>query len=751
MTNPTTFGQLLRHLRKRAGMTQGDLAAAAGYSVSHISALEKGQRQPDPQAVAERFVPAFATLGEARLVDRMLELAAGDAIHGAPPAKLLGRDAELDEICERLRNHPGRLLTLTGPPGIGKTSLARAVTHALAPFYADGVCIVWLGAVESVELVAPAIATALGIAENNLPPAARLVAHLRRREMLLVLDNFEQVMAAAQLVAELLAACPGLRFLITSRERLRLRAEQSIPIRPLDSRAAVELFGARVRAQDANHQLTTSEQDTVAEICRLLDDLPLAIELIAAHALMLSPAALLERLRDRRIDLLGQSGDDLPADQRTLTAALQRSYSLLTAEEQRLFRTLGVFAGSVGVDALEWFGFDLRTVQALANKSLLRLESAGSTRRAVLLETVRDYALLRLHEAGEAVAAEHGRLAWCVMLAEQAEPMLHSAAQTSWLQGLESDRYNFYAALRTALDTGSVADAVRICVALRHFWVARNHVAEIAAWLGAIHRAAEQVDLEEQLWVRLLNCEGTIAFYRAEYAAASVHFAAALARAEAIGDRQGMAYALDGLGAEAANRGDLPAARACSAASLVHSTSIGDHWLAGITLMNLGEIARMEDDLSQAARHYSESLNKSAACRRSLLHCRGGDQPGAGLPASGRPCAGRARAAPEPGIGLAGGERAGRCAGTGEAGRHTGNAGLYNRRAAFRPCPGAAPGQWRDRAAGRPGRPRSTGGALAAAARCARLRRCRRSGRPPAVASDPRGVGRLDLTPAQRQ
>ncbi len=481
MTNPTTFGQLLRHLRKRAGMTQGDLAAAAGYSVSQISALETGQRQPDPQAVAERFVPAFATLGEARLVDRMLELAAGDVSRGAPPVKLLGRDVELDAICERLRNHPGRLLTLTGPPGIGKTSLALAVSHALAPFYAEGACIVWLGAVENVELVAPAIASALGLVEGSQPAAVRLVPHLRRRELLLVLDNFEQVMPASPLVAELLAACPRLRILITSRERLRLRAEQSVQIRPLDNRTAVELFVARVRAQDARYELPPVQRDTVAAICRLLDDLPLAIELIAAHALTLPPAALLERLADRRLDLLDPPGDDLPAEQRTLTTALQRSYALLTAEEQRLFRTLGVFAGGAGLDALTWLGFDLRTVQVLANKSLLRLESAGDTRRAVLLETVRDYALLRLHEAGEAAAAEHGRLAWYVMLAEQAEPMLHSAAQTSWLQRLESDRYNFYAALRTALDTGSVADAVRHCGALRHFWVARNHVAEIAA------------------------------------------------------------------------------------------------------------------------------------------------------------------------------------------------------------------------------------------------------------------------------
>ena len=524
--------------------------------------------------------------------------------------KLLGRDAEIDAICQRLASHPGRLLTLTGPPGIGKTSLALAVVHAAAPFYAGSACVVWLGAVESVDLVAPAIASALGLVESSQPPMVRLIAHLRRKELLIVLDNFEQVMPAAPLVADLLTACPALRILVTSRERLRLRAEQSIPIRPLDNQAAVELFIACVRRQDTGYELPPPMRADVAEICRQLDDLPLAIELIAAHALALPPAALLDRLRDRRLDFLNQHAANLPADQRTLTAALDRSYTLLTTEEQRLLRALGVFTGGVSLEAIDWLGFDLRTVQALANKSLMRLESIGDNRRVVVLETVRDYAFRRLEEAGEVATAQRGRLAWCIGLAEQAEPLLHSAAQTEWLQRLEPERHNFYAALHAALEAGAVAEAARLCVALRHFWVARNHVAEIARWVGAILAAADNADLDVHLWVRLLNCAGTIAFYRADYAAANAHYAAALARAEAIGDRQGIAYALDGLGAEAANRGDLPFARACSDASLEHSIAIGDHWLAGITLMNLGEIARTEGDLAAAARHYRASLSR---------------------------------------------------------------------------------------------------------------------------------------------
>ena len=163
-----------------------------------------------------------------------------------------GRDTEVDAICQRLASHPGRLLTLTGPPGIGKTALALAVAHAAAPFYADSARVVSLAAVESVDLVAPAIASALSLVESSEPPTARLIDHLRRKELLLIIDNFEQVMATAPLVADLLAACPALRILVTSRERLRLRAEQCSPIRPLADRAAVELFLERVRRQDAH-------------------------------------------------------------------------------------------------------------------------------------------------------------------------------------------------------------------------------------------------------------------------------------------------------------------------------------------------------------------------------------------------------------------------------------------------------------------------------------------------------------------
>jgi predicted ATPase/DNA-binding XRE family transcriptional regulator len=600
----TTFGSLLRVLRKRAGMTQGDLAAAAGYSVAYISALETGQRRPDPTTVRNHLAPVLAVAADPRLLERLYVLAGGAA--ESAPGTLLGRDAEIAALGQRLLRHPGRLLTLTGPPGIGKTSLALAVAQDLAHTQANGVCVVWLGAVADSALVAAAIASALGIVEDERPPHARLIAHLRNRRLLLLLDNFEHVTPAAALVADLLQTCPHLRILVTSRARLRLRAEQSIPVAPLADAAALALFVARVRAQDAGYTLPPEQQPVVAEICRLLDHLPLAIELIAAHALTVPPDTLLALLRDSRLDLLGGRAPD--AEPGTLTAALQRSYALLAPAEQQLLRLLGIVDGGAGLDAVAWLGGELRTVQALADKSLVRLDAAGAARRVWLLETVRAFARQLLRECGELELAEQRRLAWCLALAEEAAPLLHCAAQTQMLQRLEPERYNFYAALHYAVGAVAVADAVRIVVALRHFWVARGHLAEIAPWLALLQAEAARTGLDAALWVRLLNCAGTIAFYRGEYAAAGATFRAALQQAEATGDRQGIAYALDGLGAEAANRNLLVAARTYSMDSLAHATAIGEHWLAGITLMNLGEIARMEGDLAAAAQHYRAGM-----------------------------------------------------------------------------------------------------------------------------------------------
>ena len=620
---PTTFGDFLRFLRKRAGLTQSDLGAAAGYSVSFISTLESGKRRPDPAAVSQRFVAALRLENEPNLAARLLELAGGPAVldvssaapaHAAGstlpqlPVELIGRRDDVDWICRRLMVHPGRLMTLTGPPGIGKTSLALAAAHALQSLHRDGARFVALETVEQPELVAATIAAALGIPETPLAADQRLAAFLRDKEVLLALDNFEQVTAAATLVAELLAGCPLVRVLVTSRERLRLRAEQVYPVPPLGLAPACALFVERSRAADPTLAFAGDDLDTIEAICRKLDGLPLAIELIAAQSELLSPAALLARLNDRRLDMLQGGAPDLPPEQRTLTNAIHRSYSLLPPAEQGLFRALGGFAGGCDLAAVDMLGFDLGTVQALVHKSLIRMEPAGGERRIVQLETLRDYARRQLAAAGETEGVEEQRLAYLVALAERAEPQLHSAAQLDWLHRLEANLPNLFGALDFALAAHRPVAAVRLAAALSHFWVTRNHLAETMRRLTLLRAALAAQDLDDHLWARLLNCQATLAFYLGDFDQARGCYTAALEHAERAGNRADLAYALDGLGADAANRDDLAAARAFSEQSLAHALAIDDRWLAGLTLMNLGEIARTENDYVTAGRRYAESL-----------------------------------------------------------------------------------------------------------------------------------------------
>ncbi|HHW86425.1 MAG TPA: XRE family transcriptional regulator [Chloroflexi bacterium] len=613
MHGAADFGAVLRYLRKRAGLTQGALAAKAGCSVALISALESGQRRPTAALVRTQLAPALATAGDARLLDRLLALAAPDvaAAHDATVGVLLGRDAEIDALAQRLMTHPGRLLTLVGPPGVGKTSLAQAIVRVLTPFHADGAYTVWLGDLSGAEFASAAIASALHLVEDSRPPAVRLSEQLRRREALLFLDNFDNLVGTqTALVADLLKVCPRLRILVTSRSRLKLRAEQSIQVQPLDRRSAVELFIVRVRNHQPDYTPTPVQQEVIGELCRQLDDLPLAIELIAAHAEEMTAEELLAHVRTDRLALLGKRAASLSPDQRTLTAALQHGYALLTPTEQHALRQLSVFDGGAALDGVAALGIDLPVVQALADKSLVRLESVGEVRRVRMLETVREYATMLLTAAGEFDDAQQRRLAWCVALAEQAAPLLHSAAQTHWLQRLEAERHNFYTAIHFSITQRDIASAIRIVVALRHFFVARSHLAEIAPWLDSIELEAGRLESDPGLWARFLNCKGTIAFYRAQYDLASACFLAALTPAGAAADRREFAYASDGLGVLSANRGDLHAARLFSQTSLEQATMVGDDWLAGIALINLGEIARMEGDLDAAAAHYRGSLER---------------------------------------------------------------------------------------------------------------------------------------------
>ncbi len=500
---------------------------------------------------------------------------------------LVGRGAELAELTGRLRDPAVRLLTLVGPGGTGKTRLALEVATSAVDDFPGGVSFVRLAAVTDGALVVAAVAAVLEVREVPDQPLLDTVrTALGERPVLLVLDNFEQVLDAAPVVASLLEAVPQLRVVVTSRTALRVSGEHEYAVPPLSLPdlerlprpealgriEAVELFVARARSVRPGFALDDGNAEAVARICVRIDGLPLAIELAAARLKVLSPGAILQRL-GHCLDLLTGGGRDLPDRQRTLRATIDWSFGLLAESEQQLLARLGVFVGSFSLDAAEAVCVggpaDPDVIDGLAtlvDNSLVRPAGGVVDLRFRLLETVREYAVERLHESSNEVRTDDLRRRHAghfVHLAEAARPDLDGPDAPVLLEQLEADAANLRAAFEWAVGR-ELASAARLGVALRLFWLARGRLTEGREWLASIDGSRLPPDLAAALAVT----SGTLAYYQTDWDVAVSQLEAGLAGSRAVGDPGGAASALCLLAGIAVMRGNAASGAALAEEAL---------------------------------------------------------------------------------------------------------------------------------------------------------------------------------------
>jgi predicted ATPase/class 3 adenylate cyclase len=562
------------------GYVGGDVHRAA-----RIAAAGHGGQVLVSASTAQLVELELTDLGEHRLKDlsapeRIYQLGVGDfpALTSlyrtnlpVPATPFLGRARELSEVVELLADDDARLLTLTGPGGTGKTRLALQAAAMASDAYPDGVWWVPLAALHDPALV-------LATAAHTLGSKNGLAEHIADKRLLCLFDNFEQVVEAAPDLAALVSDCPNLDVLVTSRERLRVRGEQTYPVPPLAETDGLTLFVTRARAVDP----AFVPSEAVRELCLRLDELPLALELAAARTALFSPEQLLEKL-SQRLDLLKGERDADPRQQ-TLRATIEWSYDLLADDEQRLFARLAVFSGGSTYDAAEVFaGADPDILQSLLDKSLLRRRDSPLGPRYWMLETIREYATERLEASGEAEVLRRRHAEWLLALARALEP--HAPVAKEWLDSLESEHDN----LRVALDRLPVqADtelALSLAEAVWRFWKMRGHQLEAQRQLERLLALDQDPTVARG---HALNAAAGMAVENGEYATGSLHAEQALAIHRGHGDAWGIARATYMLGYAAIESGDFEAARPLFEDTVSLMAELGHEQYVGQATFNLG-------------------------------------------------------------------------------------------------------------------------------------------------------------------
>jgi predicted ATPase/DNA-binding XRE family transcriptional regulator len=640
MDEEVSFGYWLKQRRDRLDLTQDQFARQVGCATSTLQKIEAGRRRPSPEFAGRLAIilrvepdkrPAFVEFARGGQELAGYELFRPPTNLPAGSTPLIGREDDVANVRRRLMRDDTRLVTLVGPPGIGKTRLSLQVAAEVRDRFDDGVYFVPLAPVSDRDLVTPAIVKILGLRESaHRAPVDRLCHYLRFRRMLLVLDNFEQVVAAAPLLAELLAACPRLKLLVTSRMPLRLRAERQYPVPllalpeltplppagELTRYAAVALFADRAEAVKPDFTITEDNASAVATLCYRLDGLPLAIELISARVTMLPPSELLARLGGPL--LLGSDGlRDVDERQRTLRDAIEWSYNLLDSEERSLFARLGVFVGGWTLDAAESVQRHMEApaqtstldlLASLVEKSLvMQLHFNGET-RFTMLETIREHALEQLESGREAEAVRRCHAAYYLSHAEAVTPQMHTSARL--VNQVEREHDNLRVALQWSLDRGQLDTVCRLAAALIWLWVIHTwHLSEGRKWLDRALAAARDAGLPPLAQARLHQDAGLLAYLQGDHVAARGLHRGALALARVSKDKAMIAHALHGLSNAAMNQGQYEEVTVLLEECLPLARTTGEKWLEAVALNNLAEVARLQGEFERAGQMYEAGLS----------------------------------------------------------------------------------------------------------------------------------------------
>jgi predicted ATPase/DNA-binding XRE family transcriptional regulator len=660
----STVGDLLKLHRAAAGLTQEDLAERAEVSARTISDVERGLRTSIYRDTARRLTEALGLIGED--LARFERAARGRreaprqirSEIPVPPTPLIGRDHEVDQACDALSSDDVRLLTLTGPGGIGKTRIAIEAAARLRSRFDGNVFFVPLGGTEEAALVPNAIAHAVGVTWTPVALIPAIVDQLGDTTSLLVLDTFEHLLAAAPDVAEIMASVPALNIMVTSREALRIRGEHEISIPTLDTpdssspedvadSSAGMLFFERARAVDPDLILDDVTARMVAAICRRLDGLPLALELAAARAKHFPLVTLLEQLENKLTVLTG-GPRDLPKRQQTMRDTVGWSFDLLDQEERLLFAELSVFAGGWTIEAASAVCTAptdlLHSLSALLDKSLIRREPGEGRPRYGMLDVIREFAAERLPTDVQNAATQR-HAAFFTSLAQRAELELGTATQDSWFQTLAAEQENARVALRSSINTADAETALRLTGALWQFWRSHGDLAEGRSWLrealalgggttperakalwGAAWLAYHQGDYEEAevlgdelravsreahdpVIVRnALTVRGMVAMARAHFHDARALFEEAVALLRPLGRNWLLGTSLLNLGSACVHERDAAHARAALEEARAVYDQVGDRHFSARATIQLGFAFMIEDDVSGASALIGEGL-----------------------------------------------------------------------------------------------------------------------------------------------